>query len=144
MEWYLVQNWRYTLLVFILVRNGAFPALSINKDVSVISNSRPPNVNFWALRAPRKDKKICVIWLPLGCSHSLRWAPSNSGCEKHRTLAPDGWDSYERNDFTEPRLLYLPIHRKALNSLTWDVWFSLINNNPLMFRLPALYWKISI
>ena len=144
MEWYLVQNWRYALLVFLLVRNGAFSALSINKDVSVISNSRPPNVDFWALRASRKGKKICVMWLLPGCSHSLRWELSNSGCEKHRTLAPESWDSYERNDFIEPRLLCLPIHRKALNSLTWDVWFSLINNNSWMFRLPAPYGKISI
>ena len=27
----------------------------------------------------------------------------------------------------------LPIHRKVLNSLTWDIWFSLINSNLLMF-----------
>ena len=30
------------------------------------------------------------------------------------------------------------IHRKVLNSLTWDVWFSLINRNHLMFWLPGL------
>ena len=28
---------------------------------------------------------------------------------------------YEGNDFHEPRLLHLPIHRKALNSVTWNV-----------------------
>ena len=28
----------------------------------------------------------------------------------------------ERNNFTEPRLLHLPIKRKALKSLTWNVW----------------------
>ena len=44
--------------------------------------------------------------------------------EKHRILAPDNWDACERNDFSEPRLLHLLIHTKALNSLTWDVWFS--------------------
>ena len=48
---------------------------------------------------------------------------------KHRILAPESWGAYRRNDFSEPRLLHLPIHRKALNSLTWDVWFSLINSN---------------
>ena len=52
---------------------------------------------------------------------------------KHRILAPESWGAYQRNDFSEPRLLHLPIHRKALNSLTWDVWFSLINSNLLMF-----------
>ena len=32
---------------------------------------------------------------------------------KHRTLAPESWGAYQRNDFNEPRLLNLPIHRKA-------------------------------
>ena len=41
-------------------------------------------------------------------------------------------------DFNEPRLLHLPVRRKALNSLTWDVWFSLINGNLLMFWLSWL------
>ena len=53
---------------------------------------------------------------------------------KHRILAPDGWAA---------RLLHLPICRKLLNSLTWDIWFSLIINNLLMFRLPGLCWKSS-
>ena len=48
---------------------------------------------------------------------------------KHRTLAPDSWDAYHRKDFSEPRLLHLPTQIKALNSLTWDMWFSLINSN---------------
>ena len=50
---------------------------------------------------------------------------------------------YERNDFREARLLHLPIHGKALNSLIWKVWFPLINNNILMFRLPAFCFKTS-
>ena len=35
------------------------------------------------------------------------------------------WGAHQRNDFSEPRLLYLLILRKAPNSLTGDVWFSL-------------------
>ena len=31
-----------------------------------------------------------------------------------------------------------PVHRKALNSLTWGVWFSFINSNRLMFQLLGL------
>ena len=38
-------------------------------------------------------------------------------------LAPESWDAHERNDFRTPRLLYLPIHRKSLNSSTWDILF---------------------
>ena len=57
---------------------------------------------------------------------------------KHRILASDSWGAYQRNDFSEPRFLHLPYHRKALNPLTWDIWFSFINSNLLMFRLPGL------
>ena len=45
---------------------------------------------------------------------------------KHRKLAPYSRGAYQRNDFSEPRLLHLLIFRKALNSLMWDIWFSLI------------------
>ena len=48
---------------------------------------------------------------------------------KCRILAPDSGDAYERNDFNKPRLLHPHIHRKVLNSLTWDIWFSLIHKN---------------
>ena len=48
-------------------------------------------------------------------------------------LAVDSWGAHQRKDFSEPRLLHLPIHREALNSLTGDVWFSLTNSDLLMF-----------
>ena len=35
-------------------------------------------------------------------------------------LAPDSWDAYGRNDFSEHRLLPLLIHRKPQYLLTWD------------------------
>ena len=44
---------------------------------------------------------------------------------KHKILIPESWDAYQRNDFSKPRLWHLPMHRKVLNSLTWNVWFSL-------------------
>ena len=63
--------------------------------------------------------------------------------ERSRILAPESWGAFQRNDFSEPSLLHVPTHRKALTSLTWDVWFSLINSNLLMFRLPGLCCKNS-
>ena len=47
------------------------------------------------------------------------------------------------NGLSESRFLHFPIHRKALNSLTWDIWLSLINSNLLMFLLPGLCCKNS-
>jgi len=49
--------------------------------------------------------------------------------EESKVLARDSWDVYERNYFSEPKLLHFPTHRKTLNSLTWDIWFSLIHKN---------------
>ena len=40
--------------------------------------------------------------------------------------------------------MHHPINRKALNYLTWHIWFSLTNNNLLMLRLPALCCKTPI
>ena len=80
---------------------------------------------------------------PSDCSHSLWWALRKLWMWKHRILAPNHWGAYQRNDFSEPRLLQLPIYRKALNSLAWDIWFSLLNNNLLMIRLPALLYNLA-
>ena len=33
---------------------------------------------------------------------------------KHRILAPDRWDAYQQNDFSECRLLHILVHRKVL------------------------------
>ena len=79
------------------------------------------------------------------CRHSYGEPQGSSGCKRITGYRPGvGWGVYERNDFSEPGLLYLPIHRKALNSLTWFICFSLINNNLLMFSLSALCYKTSI
>ena len=54
---------------------------------------------------------------------------TNKQTKKRRMLAPDSWDVCETNDFSKLKHLYLPKHRRVLNSLTWDIWFSLINSN---------------
>ena len=59
-------------------------------------------------------------------------------CETHRKLARDRWGAYETKDFSDPSFLYLPTHRKALNSLTWDIWFSLIVTFWCSHYLPLL------
>ena len=56
-------------------------------------------------------------------------SPEELGRWRHRQVASESWDAYERSESSEPRLLHLPIYRKALNSLTWAIWFSLIHKN---------------
>ena len=112
------------------LRNGIFPAISTNKGCHSQQWLQPCNVSQWA-----KEIQGWKEYLP-SSSHQTAATPcgepwGNSRCVQ--ILAPDSWGAYQRNDFSEPRLLHLPIHRKALNSLTWGVWFSLINNNLLTF-----------
>ena len=69
------------------------------------------------------QKKLQAIPVNKEYCPTIRPLRRGFGMEKSRTLAPDSWGADQWNDFNEPRLLHLPIHRKALNSLTWDVCF---------------------
>ena len=109
------QGRTVTILAIIVVPKCEleyFPAISTNTDVTVISDCGPPNVISWALRAIRKED-TGTIGQSSGCSHSVWWALTNSKCGKHRMLSPDSWDAHERNDFSKPRLLHLPIRGKC-------------------------------
>ena len=65
--------------------------------------------------------------------HDVPWGEHRM--ENTRTLTLDNDDAYQKENFTKFRLLHLPIHRKALKSLTWDVWvFFMISSNLLMFH----------
>ena len=44
----------------IILWNEVFPALSVNKDVIAISDLGPPNVNFWAWRAPKRETILVI------------------------------------------------------------------------------------
>ena len=102
----------------------------------------------WKMLPVTSVKKGC-------CSHqaiTLQLPPVVTSKElrmgKNRTLALDSWGAYQRSDFSEPRLLHLPIHWKVLNSLTWDIRFSLPGifccSNYLVFVAKLLYiWLLS-
>ena len=98
------------------MRNGIFSAISANKDVTVNINSSPPG----------HSRRRRPAW---SGSHQTAATPYRSLEEprmwQHRILAPDSWDACEGADFSEPKPSHLPIHRKMLNSLTWDVCFQL-------------------
>ena len=102
-----------------------------------------PGLQMW-ISEPRghPGRSISALQQPSATPQSEPcWACG--GCEKDRKEAPDSWDAYERNDFSEPTLLHFsPTHKRVLNLITWDIWFSLIDNNILMFRLPALCCKL--
>ena len=87
------------------------------------------------LPATSVNKGCCSHQASRHCSRPWLCTLRGFRMERSRTLALESWGAYQRKDFSEPRLLHLPIHRKVLNSLTWDVWFSLINSNLLMFWL---------
>ena len=77
------------------------------------------------------------------------WSKANKGTE----LAPDSWGAYERNEFSEPRGLHLPIC-SMLNSFTWNLIFLIAApgiaksdwvtepQQSLMFRLPSPFLQI--
>ena len=93
--------------------------------------------HFHALEKKMATHSSVLAWSIPGSGEPGRLPPTGS----HRVGHDWGGlaaAAYQRKDFSEPRLLHLPIHRKALNSLTWDIWFSLISNNLLTIRLPSL------
>ena len=91
---------------------------------------QPSNVSWWALRELKKENTCCLTATRLQPLSTVSPEERKFRVWKYRILTPDSWGSYERNDFSEPRLLHPSIHKKVLiNSLTWDIWFSLINNN---------------
>ena len=68
-----------------VLRNGVFPALSVNKDVTT-SVLQPSKVSQRALRALRKDRNA---YHPRssGCSQPSREPHGSSGCGKTQELA---------------------------------------------------------
>ena len=126
------------------------PAISVNKGCCSHQAIALQPPGRWALRELRMETGCRpsspqpLQLLPTSFYPPPRWCtPRTLRMGKHRTLAPESWGADQRNDSSEPRLLHLPIHRKVLNSLTWDFWFSLINSNLLMFWPPGLCCKTS-
>ena len=82
-----------------------------------------------------------------GC-HSHLWLQSQPmerwwALRELRILAPESW-GYQRNDFREPRLLHLPIHREVWKSLTWGIWFSFTYQLSFDIQTTCLCCKTSV
>ena len=110
-------------------------AISINKDVPVISSFDPPNVKFWASSVIRKENDACYLAVI-----KLQSLPAVSTKEKCRRPAPDSWGAYQGNDVHEPRHIFQYIEITTFLNLGYLC--SLNHNNVLMFRLPAPCFKL--
>ena len=64
------------------------------------------------------------------------WGDARSKVSKETGFAPDSWGACERNGFSEPRGLHLPIHR-MLNSLTWYLIFDVQTVCKLVYSLTS-------
>ena len=104
-------------IVAIYLRNRVFPVISVNNFFTVISNSSPPNVSSWALRALRKKKNTCKIWQPSGTEELRMWKMQDTG-PRYLRCSWKEWFQWAQT---------LPIHRKLLNFSAWDIWFYLIH-----------------
>jgi len=121
------------------------PAISVNKggySHQIISLQLPQQWALWGLRTETNGVPTA--------KPSATAAPPSPNCT---CWGDSGWRkagywpqiaevSHRRNDFKEPGLLYPPIHRKVLNCLTWDIWFSLISSHLLMFQPPVFVAKL--
>ena len=125
------------------MKKKVLPAVSVNRYYCYQATSLEPPlmVSHEGIQEWKQDAYHQAV---SDCSHPQWCTLKGLWMRKPRILAPESWCAYERNDFSEPKLLHLPIHRKVLNSLTWDVWFSLVNSNFLMHWLPGLCCKIPI
>ena len=86
----------------------------------------------------------------LGWKQSGCLPPSHQPLQLPSAMHPEGIQDGQEED-TGPRwlrcmskewfqwLLHLPIHRKVLNSLAWDVWSSFINSSLLMLWLSIFF-----
>ena len=99
------------------------PAISIRKRTWKPSNHQPLS---WSLIVHLEGNLRCRGW-----GHRLL-ATKLPASAATPMVYSEGLQQREKQN-TSPRLL-------PLNSLTWDVWFSLISSNLLMFWLPGFFF----
>ena len=111
----------YKITKWLLLRHGVFPATSVDKDVTVISGHNPP---MWTLRALRKGNACHLLTirlqpLPMVSPKEAQDVSENTG------YWPQIAKMHMKGMISRSPVTHLPIHRKVLYSLTWDIWFSL-------------------
>ena len=116
------------------MRNDIFPAISVNKDVTVIRDCSPQKQAGEPRGTQQGEDNLPSATI------RLQPLPESSGSENTGNWL-DSRGANGRNDFREHRRPHPPTYREVLSPL---IWFSLVNNNLLMFRLPALCCKTCI
>ena len=86
---------------------------------------------WWALR----ELGIETEW-PAAAATPTSASQGASGMRKHRILASDSWGAYIKGSISISPDFASSHNRKAQNSLTWDIYFSVINSDLLMVLLP--------
>ena len=100
---------------------------SISKQKGCCSHQVPtalPYSPWWALREFRVETEELPSAKPSATAATLD-CPPRGGSGWEGILALNSEDAHQRNDVNEPRLFHPPVHTKMLNSLTWQIWFSL-------------------
>ena len=104
------------------MRNGVFPAIWVNKDVTIISDCCH-HCELVSPEGTQEGKNTChLAAIRLQPLPVVSLKERKLGMWEHRILAPDGWGAYERNDFSEPTFLHLPLHSSVQSlSCVWLV-----------------------
>ena len=132
---FLELGWLYALCELKMLH-----ATSVNKWCCSHQPLQPPPLHHSKPQGNSGQKHNPPQWIIRHCSHSLNEATWGDSVWENRILAPNSWGAYQNKDLSEPRLLHLLIHRKALNSLRYLAFFK---SNLLMLQLPGLPCKIS-
>ena len=129
----------------IVLRNGILPGISINKGHHNHQRLQPlPMVNWYLLRECKEEENTChqaaIRLQPLPTV-----SPEGAQDVKKQGYLPQIAEMHMRGmtSVNTDSCIFLHI-KKALNSLIIDTLFPLINNNFLMFRLPALCCQTSV
>lgn len=107
-----------------VARNSRKPRMLLPSShrMTTTPDSEPRGTSGWKQDAYHQAISHCS--LPQTRPPGPAVPPEDTRVGKHRTPAQDTVvHAYQINDFNEPRLLHFPIHRKALNSLRYLVFF---------------------
>ena len=90
-------------------------------NVTTISNFWPPNVNEGSPNCdPEGSATTTPRWLRRSWGNAREIHLPLQNVNRETWLASDSWGAYERNKFSEPRGLHLPVQRM----LNTDLWCS--------------------